>query len=562
MKTNSYPHCLLLCSVFVLLQTACKQKPTTEVKAGVSGMDLKRGGIVACGPADKEFGSVQFASSCSAATQKDFNLGIAMLHSFEYDESEKAFARVIDADPNCAMAYWGVAMSNFHQVWPSPPTPEELAKGSKAVEKARSLSPGSISSDYINTIAAFYKDYANNTQRERILNYAKAMGEMYKKYPGEKEVAVFYALSLTSSADPADKTFSNQKKAGDILNGLYPGEPNHPGVVHYIIHSYDSPELASMALDAARKYAAIAPSSAHAQHMPSHIFTRLGLWDESIQSNKAAAASAKCYAESTGIKGHWDEELHTIDYMVYAYLQKGENKLAKEQVDYLQSFSDVSPVNFKVLYSFAAAPARYYLENKMWKEAAAMEMQPNFPWKDYPWQEAIIHFTRLLGAANNGDIANAKTALKNLEKMHAAIAAQKDVYKAGQVMIQVKTGEAWVAFAEGKKAEAIQKMKEAAVMEDKTEKSPVTPGEVLPAKQLLADMLMQANKPAEALTAYEEDLKKHPNRFNSIYGAALASEKTGDSDKAKKYYEQLTQVASSPAADRAEIGKAKLFLKG
>ncbi|HUR65714.1 MAG TPA: hypothetical protein VMZ03_05130 [Chitinophagaceae bacterium] len=563
MTIASYRCLLLIAAAISLLLSACKEKEkTAAVSIAPADIDLKRGALIACGPADKEYGSVNFASSCSEATQKDFNLGIAMLHSFEYDEAEKAFAKVIDADPNCAMAYWGVAMSNFHQVWPSPPTDHELAKGSNAVEKARSLASGSVNMDYINTIGAFYKDHANYTQRERILNYAKAMKEMYSNYPTDKEVAIFYALSLTSSADPADKTYSNQKKAGDILNSLYPGQPNHPGVVHYIIHSYDSPELASMALDAARKYAAIAPSSAHAQHMPSHIFTRLGLWEESIRSNLAAKASAICYAESAGIKGHWDEELHTVDYLVYAYLQKGENKLAKEQVDYLGSFTTVTPVTFKVFYSFAAAPSRYYLENKMWKEAATLEMQPNFPWEKYPWQEAIIHFTRVIGLSNLGNVAEAKVELTKLSEMHAALKAQKDDYKANLVMIQIKTAEAWLAFAGGKKEEAIIQMKAAAEMEDKTEKSPVTPGEVLPARQLLADMLMLVDKHGEALTAYEADLKKHPNRFNSLYGAALASEQTNDKGKAKKYYQQLTTVASSPEADRIEIVKAKEKLRG
>lgn len=557
MKKISYHAGLILMAS--LFGWSCKQKDKSPSKTLVSGMELKRGDLVTCGPPSQEFGSVHFASSCKSELQKDFDLGVAMLHSFEYDESEKAFAKVIDADPNCAMAYWGVAMSNFHQVWPSPPTAEELEKGSKAVEKARSLAPGSIGSDYINTIAAFYHDYANNTQRNRILNYAKAMEEMYKKYPADKEVAVFYALSLVSAADPTDKTYSNQKKAGDILMSLYPGQTNHPGVVHYIIHAYDSPELASLALDAAKKYAAIAPSSAHAQHMPSHIFTRLGLWDEAIQSNMAAAASAKCYAEATGIKGHWDEELHAIDYLEYAYLQKGDNQHAKQQVDYLQGMTVVQPANFKVLFAFAATPSRYYLENKLWKEAAAMKFQPDFPWEKFPWQKAIVHFTRSLGNAHTGNIAEAKKELQNMQPLHDSLLAQKDNYKANQVAIQMKTAEAWILFNEGKKDQAIQEMKQAAEMEDKTEKSPVTPGEVLPAKQLLADMLLSAGKTAEALMAYEADLKKHPNRFNTLYGAAITSERTNNTQKAKQYYQQLVAVA--PASEREELRSAKLFLE-
>lgn len=554
MKLSLFAYCLL--PIVYLFSSSCKQKDKNTTKTLVSDLDLKRGNIVSCGPPSGEFGTVHFASACNNKVQKDFDLGIAMLHSFEYDESEKAFAKVIDADPNCPMAYWGVAMSNFHQVWPSPPTAEELEKGSKAVEKARTLEGGTgIIADYINTIAAFYKDYAKYSQRQRILNYATAMEEMYKKYPGDKEVTIFYALSLVSAADPADKTYAAQKKAGEVLNSLYPGQPGHPGIVHYIIHAYDSPELAPLALEAAKKYASIAPSSAHAQHMPSHIFTRLGLWDEAIRSNTSAAASAKCYAENTGIKGHWDEELHAIDYLIYAYLQKGDNVHAKEQLDYLLGFTTVQPANFKVLYAFAASPSRYYLENKQWKEAAAMIFQPNFPWEKFPWQRSIVHFTRSVGSAHINDITTAKKELQNMQPCYDSLIAQKDEYKANQVMIQMKTAEAWISFAEGKKEQAIEQMRTVAEMEDKTEKSPVTPGEVLPARQMLADMLLESGKNAEALLAYEADLKKHPNRFNSIAGAALASERSGNSTKANTYYGLLIKVA--PASDRQEVMTAK-----
>jgi hypothetical protein len=544
--------------IILTILFSCKQKPT-QLSQVTNDLDLKRGAMIACGPPNKEFGTVDFASSCSSSTQKDFTLGVAMLHSFEYEESEKAFVRVLDIDSNCAMAYWGVAMSNFHQVWPSPPTPEELEKGSKAVQRAKSLSrQQGISSDYINTIAAFYLDYSKYSQRERILNYAKAMADMYKKYPDDKEVTIFYALSLVSAADPSDKNYSNQKKAGKILESLYPGQARHPGIVHYIIHAYDSPELASMALEAARKYASIAPASAHAQHMPSHIFTRLGLWDEAMQSNIEAAASAKCYAESAGIKGHWDEELHAIDYLIYSYLQKGDNIKAKSTLDYLTSFTDVQPVNFKVLFTFAASPSRYYLENNLWIEASALAFQSGFPWEKFPWQKAIVHFTRSLGAARTGNIDTAKAELQKMQPCHDSLAIQKDDYKANQVKIQMTIANAWILFGEQNKAEAVKQMELAAEMEDKTEKSPVTPGEVLPARQLLGDMLMEMNEPGLALIAYEADLKKHPNRFNSLARAAKASEKMKDMVKCKVYYEKLLAVA--PSSTRVEIVEARAVL--
>jgi hypothetical protein len=546
---------------FLLILLSCHRKNKVPSNEAINAINLKRGEVVLCGPPDKQFGTVEFETSCSE--KEDFNLGIALLHSFEYEEAEKVFAKIIDEEPGCAMAYWGVAMSNYHQVWPSPPTQAELEKGNKAIAIAQSLTQKSErETDYINAIASFYKDWNTIDHRTRSINFMKAMENVYKKYPNDKEAAIFYALSLDGAADPFDKSYSNQRKAGAILTGLYPNEPYHPGIVHYIIHSYDYPELAILALPAARKYASIAPSSAHAQHMPSHIFTRLGLWDECIQSNILSTSSAKCYAESAGIKGHWADELHAMDYLVYAYLQKGENDLAKQQYDYLKTIHEVYPVDFKDAYAFAAIPSRYYLENKMWKDAAGIEMLPaNFPWQNFPWQEAIIYFARLLGSVHTGDINSAKNELKNLNSIYDTLAAQKDPYKANQVMIQVRTGEAWILFGERKMDEALQRMNLAADMEDKTEKSPVTPGEVLPAKELLADMLLQLNKPTEALEAYEADLKKHPNRFNGLYGAALASERINNIEKAKYYYQQLTAIANSPTANRPELEMAKSFLK-
>jgi tetratricopeptide (TPR) repeat protein len=554
---------IIVVGLFLLLLAACKERSTAPSKEEISEINLKRGNVVLCGPADEQFGTVQFITSCSPKTKKDFDLAIALLHSFEYDEAEKVFAKVIEEEPTCAMAYWGVAMSNYHQVWPSPPTEAELKKGSKAILIAQALKNKSKKeTDYIDAMALFYKDWNTIDHRSRTLFFEKEMEKLYASYPTDKEVAVFYALSLVGAADPADKTYTKQRKAGNILTALYPNEPNHPGIVHYIIHTYDYPELASLALPAARKYASIAPSSAHAQHMPSHIFTRLGLWAESIQSNLISTSSARCYAETAGIKGHWDEELHGMDYLMYAYLQRGENDLAKQQCDYLKTIKEVYPANFKVAYAFAAIPSRYYLENKLWKEAAGMEMHPlDFPWQKFPWQKAIIHFTRLMGAVHTNKLDAAKTELKNLDSMRQLLMAEKDMYKANQVLIQLKTGEGWILFKEGKTNEALQMLAMAVELEDKTGKSPVTPGEIIPARECMADMLLQMNKPTDALAAYEANLKTHPNRFNALYGAALASEISGDKEKAKYYYSQLLTITISPSSNRTEIEKAKLFLK-
>ncbi|WP_431216098.1 hypothetical protein ACQ86N_16545 [Puia sp. P3] len=320
---------LRLTVVLLFFSLSCRDKVPT--KQAIGDLHLLRGELITCGPPDKEFGTVVFETSCRDVAG-DFNLGMALLHSFEYDEAEKVFARVVDKEPGCAMAYWGVAMSNFHPLW-APPTAAELKKGNDALSIARALARGpSRERDYIDAISGFYGDWDRLDHHTRCVRFEKAMEKLYAAYPGDREAPVLYALALTAAADPADKTLAKQRKAGAILTALYQQEPNHPGIVHYIIHTYDYPGLAELALPAARKYAAVAPSSAHALHMPSHIFTRLGLWDECIHSNQVSVASAKCYAEAAGIKGHWDEELHGLDYLVYAYLQKGDDRHAKEQV--------------------------------------------------------------------------------------------------------------------------------------------------------------------------------------------------------------------------------------
>jgi tetratricopeptide (TPR) repeat protein len=550
--------------VFLLLVLiiSCKEKNTTPSADLISQLNLKRGDIISCGVNDQQFGTVDFDMTCDERSKKDFNLAIELLHSFEYDESEKAFSKVIDETPDCAMAYWGVAMCNFHALW-TPPAEAELIKGSKAIEIAKSITKKSDrEAAYINALGVFYKDYDKTDHHTRCINFEKAMEKLHASYPDDKEAAIFYALALDAAADPSDKTYKNQKKAGGILNALYAVEPNHPGIIHYIIHTYDYPGLAVLALPAARKYAAVAPSSAHALHMPSHIFTRLGLWDESINLNLRSIDAAKCYAESAGINGHWDEELHGLDYLVYAYLQKGENKLAEEQVEYLKTINEVYPVNFKDAYAFAAIPARVVLENKNWKEADALQLHPeNFPWNNFPWQQAIIHFARLLGSVHTGDLNAAKFELTKLNLLHDILLKQKDSYKSMQVQIQIKTGEAWIQFAAGNKTGALHLMKLAADMEDSTEKHPVTPGEVLPARELLADMFFQMNENENALQAYEAVLKKCPNRFNSLYGAGEAAKRSGNTQKAILYFRQLSAIADTINSGRPELAEASAFLK-
>ncbi len=553
---------LFIVPIFGLLTLLqfCKQKNTGPSKEMLNEINLKRGQIISCGPPSMQFGTATFETTCSQAVKGELNLGVNLLHSFEYDEAEKAFAKAIDKDQSCAIAYWGVAMANFHPLW-TPPAEAELKKGAKAIEIAQSLETSKREAAYIEAIAAFYRDWKTVDHRTRCLRFEKGMETVYNRFPDDKEAAVFYALALDAAADPTDKTFSKQKKAGDLLKALYPGQPTHPGIAHYLIHTYDYPGLAQLALHPARNYAAIAPSSAHALHMPSHIFTRLGLWDECIQSNLASVSSAQCYAEAAGIKGHWDEELHGLDYLVYAHLQKGENDSAKKHWDYLKTIREVHPANFKVAYAFAAIPSRYVLENRLWQEAANLQVTPaSFYWKDFSWQEVIVHFTRLMGSVHLGNLQSAKEELNELNRLHDRLTGQKDTYKANQVVIQIKTGEAWMRLKEGRGSEALALMQLAADMEDKTEKHPVTPGEVLPARELLADMLVQLNHPHQALEAYEAVLQKQPNRFNALYGAGIAAQKSGNSQKAKTYFQQLLNSVGNAKTNRVEVATCKLYL--
>ena len=560
MKAAHIPSAVLFLLLFAA--ASCGNRNTGPTPLLISEMNLKRGDVISCGPADQQLGTLSFQVSGTPDVKEDFTLAVKLLHSFEYDEAEKVFACIIDKAPGTAMAYWGVAMCNFHPLW-TPPTEAELKKGAQAIGIATGIERKTErESDYIAAIGSFYKNYRQTDHLSRCLQFEKAMEALRSKYPDDMEASLFYALALNAAADPADKTFAKQKKAGAILDPLYRAYPDHPGAVHYIIHTYDAPELAHRGLEAARRYASIAPSSAHALHMPSHIFTRLGLWQECISANLASVRSAQCYAQATGLAGHWDEELHGLDYLVYAYLQRGQNGLAKAQLSYLDSIREVHPANFKVAYAFAAMPARYVLENKQWAEAAGLPVPAkNFSWEAFPWQKSIIHFARVMGALHTGNNNMVTAELTELGRLHTLLVEEKDAYKAGQVAIQMKTAEAWKLFKEGKTGLALAEMSLAASLEDNTIKHPVTPGEVIPARELLADMLLQMNRWDEALAAYEAGLKKHPNRFNGLHGAGVAAELSGRLDKARSYYKQLHATTDPEHSTRPELKKALQFLQ-
>ena len=559
MKNPGYLFVILLVIVCSCQETGHKEK----IKAELQSIDLLRGDIALCGSGDAGFGTVEFGMSCEEQVRKDFNLATALLHSFEYKEAEKMFAKVIDADPECVIAYWGVAMSNFHPLW-EPPTREELMKGSRTIALARTVESGTEKeSEYLEAVGAFYDDWHELDHRTRMLKFEKAAEGIYLKYPADKEAAIFYALALRAASDPMDKTFRKQRKAGDILNALFSEGPDHPGIAHYIIHNYDYPELAEFALPAARRYASIAASSAHALHMPSHIFTRLGLWDESIQSNLNSMSAAKCYAENSGMQGHWDEELHGMDYVVYAYLQQARDDAALAQLQYLRTIELVFPVNGKDAYTFAAVPTRYALERKDWKQASRLKLKPdNFPWENFPWERSIVSFGKVLGAVHLRDVDAAKAELAAIQANHAKLLEKNKRYEANQVMIQIRASQAWISLAEGSKEEAIRLMIEAAAMEDATEKHPVTPGEVVPARELLGDMFMEMGEFSQALVVYEEDLRRRPGRFNGLYGAAVAAKNSGDKLKAISYFQQLADAAKDSDRKRPELAAAESFLKG
>lgn len=551
------PTKIVLSFLIALSVVGCQNK-RSKTNPDLTSIDLLRGDITLCGSGD--FGEVSFALSCDLDVRETFDLAISLLHSFEYDQAEKAFVEVIDADPKCAMAYWGVAMTNFHSLWFQSGT-DYLIKGSKILEASSSISKSERENDYINAIASFYKDWESENRQTRIARFEKSMKKVYEKYKEDKEAAIFYALALRASADPADKSYKNQRASGKILESIYPNQPNHPGIAHYVIHNYDYPELAELALPAARRYAEIAPASAHAQHMPSHIFTRLGLWDESITSNINMISSAQCYAESLDSAAHWDEELHGMDYLVYAYLQTGQNDKASEQLEYLKTFERVFPVNFKVYYSAAAVPARIALENRNWEAAANLELPTiEMDWSDYPWQRSLLHFSRAMGSVRLGNISSTNRELDILKSNRQELLDINDQYKANQVQIQIKSIQAWIEFAEGNESEASNLMEESMQMEYNTAKHSVTPGEILPAGELYGDLLLALNKPEEALKVYEYDLLQHPNRFNGIYGAATAAKKSGNREMAAKYYRLLVELTKNSNSDRMEVQEAKKYL--
>jgi hypothetical protein len=548
-----------LAAIFTLLCASGCQNKASSVNAELLNIELLRGDIIVC--SGQEFGDVSFSLSCDISVRKAFDLALSLLHSFQYSEAEKAFVKVLDADPECAMAYWGVAMSIYHAAW-FPPSEVELIKASKILSIAKSLEANPREKDYLAAIGAFYAQWDNVDHQTRAKSYERKMGDLYQKYPDDPEAAILYSLALYSTRDRVGKDYVNELKAGKILEALFAKYPNHPGIAHYIIHNYDNPELAPKALEVARRYARIAPGSSHAQHMPSHIFTRLGLWDESIQSNLSSMSAVRCYVEEAGIEGHFFEEFHAMDYLVYAYLQQGNNKKAIEQYEYLKGVHDFNPFTMTAtVYPLAAIPTRIAIENKNWAQAAnIVPTDTTVDWKRYPWHNAIMHFGRALGSAHTGDFKSAAREIEILKQLKLDLVNMHDPTTStqiDQVAVQITAAQAWLSFKQGDQEAGLALMQEAAELEGRTSKHPITPGDVVPADELLGDMLLEMNRPAEALVAYERDLQGQPNRFNGIYGAAVAAKRSGQAEKSKLYFEQLLNMADTDESNRPELVEAK-----
>jgi tetratricopeptide (TPR) repeat protein len=499
---------------------------------------------------DSKLGKVHFETSCNPEAQKLFDRAMLYQHSFWYRASQKVFEDVLKADPECGIAYWGIALSLLLNPHVAPPT-KNLGEGAAAIAKGRSVGAKTQRErDYIEALAVMYDDYGKVDHRTRIEAYSKAMGQLAQRYPQDDEAQIHYALSLNTSASAADKTYANQLKGAAILEPIFARQPQHPGVAHYLIHLYDYPPIAEKGLNAARMYAKIAPDAAHAQHMPSHIFTRVGYWQESIDSNSVSQRVAK-------EAGDFAEQLHAMDYMVYAYLQLGQDAKAKAVVDDMTTVTGFTETFLPGPYALAISPARYAIERGDWKTAAALQVRPS----PLAQVQAITYFTRALGNANLGNPDAVKPDLGKLGELRDKLRDAKDAYWSEQVDIQRQVATAWMLYAEGKYDEALKAMSAAADAEDRTEKHPVTPGVPRPARELYGVMLLDRGMANEALAAFEATLKKEPNRLGAYAGAAKAAEKSGDANKARAYYEKVVAIASGADSSRSEVADARARLK-
>ena len=500
---------------------------------------------------EEEIGSVHFATSCAKTTEASFNQAVAMLHSFQYEDSGQAFDAISLQDPSCAMAQWGVAMSHYHGLWHN----GDMAAGREAWRKAHDIASANPKitareKGYIDALGEIYQQDGKD-EYAHAQAYEQKMGTLAAAYPNDSEAAIFHALALDVTAPKTDKTFSHQRQCGEILQPIFQKQPHHPGVAHYLIHCYDNPVLAEKGLNAARAYAKIAPASAHANHMPSHIFTRVGSWEEAIDSNKRSADLAS-QAERASRNGESrDQRLHALDYLEYAYLQSGQVKKAKAVLEEMNSLPSLPGITLTGNYASAAIPARYAIELAHWKEASELQART----EGTPWAQAITWMAIGVGSARSNNRERAALAEKTLATLRDNIAKLNNTYWSNQVEVQRREVAAWIAEQSGKHEDGLDMMRSAAELEESMDKDAVTPGAITPAREMVAELLLSAKRPLEAFTAYEAVLKIAPKRFNAVYGAAKAAEESGNPSVASRYFQELIQI--SVGEERPELTTAR-----
>jgi tetratricopeptide (TPR) repeat protein len=498
---------------------------------------------------EQRLGTVHFDTSCNETAQRRFDRGMRYQHSFWYQSSKEIFEEVLKADPNCGIAYWGIALSLLHNPHNPPPEPN-LPLGLAAIQQGKVVGAKTQRErDFIDALLVFYTDYDKIAHSARVQAYLKAMEGVAQRYPQDDEAQMFYAITLNVAASPNDKTYSNQLKGAAILETIFKRQPRHPGVAHYLIHLYDTPALAEKGIDAAKRYSEIAPAAPHAQHMPSHIFTRVGHWKDAIGSNIAASRSAKANKD-------FHEQLHAMDYLVYADLQLGQDAKARAVIDEMNAVTGFAETVIVGPYALAASPARYAIERGDWKGAAELQVRGS----PLAHVQAITHFARALGAARSGNAQQARADIAKLAELRDKLREAKDAYWMEQVDIQWQVASAWMLNAEGKYDDALKAMSAAADAEDKTEKHPVTPGVPTPARELYGTMLLERGMGREALVAFEAALKKQPYRLGATLGAAKAAEKVGDAAKARQYYMAAVTLTENADPVRPEIAEARAFV--
>jgi hypothetical protein len=504
---------------------------------------------------DEKLGDVSFPISCSAAAQAQFNRAVAMVHSFFFPETVKAFTALAAQEPSCAMAYWGLAISQRPNPLVAPFPPELMKKGWEAIEAGRAAGANTQrEQDWLEALAFYFKDYDKVALRTRTLAYEAAMARLTERYPDDVEAAIFYALALNEAVDLNDKTYARQLKAAAILQNLEAKLPDHPGIPHYIIHGYDFAPICQQGLPAAQRYAELAPTAPHALHMPSHTFSMLGMWEESIAANVKTVAAAKDYAAKNNLDGVLAGVPHSYDFMQYAYLQLGQDGKARALVEETGAIRKIFGTLLET--GVAAVPARYMLERQDWPGAAGLQVPVTV---NAPSARAIIHFARAIGAARNGDLAAAQADIGKLQELKAALEQANQPYWAGQVEVQIVAAQAWLARGQANRAEAAKLMRAAADLEDSSEKHVAMENRLYPMRELLADLLLEQGQPAAALTEYEAAMKNAPERLRGFYGAARAAEASGDKEKSALYFRSLARLTRNADSDRAEIRAARAF---